>query len=85
MSEHNPPLSPVTSIECASSVLGLELNYNDANSTAYLVHCKPTGPAAPAGNQNISQAEFNVCNGNLLNGLIRFNVPTVKVTGCVSE
>jgi hypothetical protein len=22
---------------------------------------------------------------NLLNGLIRFNVPTVKVTGCVPE
>lgn len=79
-----------TSIECANTVFGLLLLYNDPASTAYTATCKSDGTgcscSSPAtGSQPATQAQYNACVNNLLNGLIRFNVPTVKVTGCVPE
>jgi hypothetical protein len=76
-----------TNIECANTVFGLILLYNDPNSTGYVASCKSDGTgcscSSPAsGLQSATQAEYNACVNNLLNGLIRFNVPTVKVTGC---
>ena len=79
-----------TSIQCANTVFGLILLYNDSNSTAYSAHCKSDGTGCscsggPTGGQSVSQAQYNACVNNLLNGLVMFNVPTVKVTGCVPE
>lgn len=78
-----------TDIECVNTVFGLLLLYNDTKSTDYAANCKSDGTAcscsSPAGGQSVTQAQYNVCVNNLLNGLIRFNVPTVKVTGCVPE
>ena len=79
-----------TSIECANVVFGLILLYNDPASTAYTATCKSDGTgcscSSPStGSQSATQAQYNACVNNLLNGLIRFNVPTVKVTGCAPE
>ena len=70
--------------------IGLILLYNDPASTAYTATCKSDGSGCScsspsAGSQPATQAQYNVCVNNLLNGLIRFNVPTVKVTGCIPE
>jgi hypothetical protein len=82
--------SQTTSIECANTVFGLILLYNDSKSTAYAANCKPNGTGCScsggsAGLQSVSQSQYNACVNNLLNGLVMFNVPTVKATGCVPE
>lgn len=78
-----------TDIECVNTVFGLILLYNDAKSTDYSANCKSDGTgcscSSPAGGQSVTQAQYNACVNNLLNGLLRFNVPTVKATGCVPE
>ncbi len=79
-----------TVIECANSVFGLLLLYNDSNSTVYAAHCKSDGTGCSCtggagGGQGITQAQYNGCVNNLLDGLLMFNVPTVKVTGCTPE
>lgn len=78
-----------TVIECANSVFGLLLLYNDPASTAYTAHCKSDGTgctcSSASGTLSVTQPEYNVCVNNLLDGLLMFNVPTIKVTGCVPE
>lgn len=78
-----------TVIECANSVFGLLLLYNDPASTAYTAHCKSDGTgctcSSASGTLSVTQPEYNACVNNLLNGLLMFNVPTIKVTGCVPE
>lgn len=78
-----------TVIECANSVFGLLLLYNDPASTAYTAHCKSDGTgctcSSASGTLSVTQPEYNACVNNLLNGLLMFNVPTTKVTGCVPE
>lgn len=78
-----------TVIECANSVFGLLLLYNDPASTAYTAHCKSDGTgctcSSASGSLEVTQPEYNACVNNLLDGLLMFNVPTIKVTGCVPE
>ena len=73
-----------TSVECATTVFGIALIPD--NAPAITAECMNDGSMCMCskgpGTTMINQDQYKSCISNIVNGIIKYNIPDIKTVGC---